>query len=87
MNHDSHDPRDIPILTEEAEAEKNASLASLDVKAVHAALVTETLNLADSLLHLKRLHYDLGGFAGPARSFSRLRITLAGRVSHSMGCA
>jgi Zn-dependent M32 family carboxypeptidase len=50
MNHDSHDPRDIPILTEEAE-KNDASLASLDVKAVHAALVTETLNLADSLLH------------------------------------
>ena|ERR1700674_3728890 len=50
MSNDSHDPRDIPILTEEAE--KNAaSLAPLDVKAVHAALVTETLNLADSLLH------------------------------------
>jgi len=50
MSHDSHDPRDIPILTEEAE-QKDANLASLDVKAVHAALVTETLNLADSLLH------------------------------------
>src|SRR5882724_11639750 len=52
MNHESHDRRDIPILTEEAEKhDANNHLASLDVKAVHAALVTETLNLADSLLH------------------------------------
>ncbi len=50
VTQDSHDPRDIPILTEEAE--KNAANpAPLDVEAVHAALVTETLNLADSLLH------------------------------------
>src|SRR5258708_6739069 len=71
MNHDSHDPRDIPILTEEAE--KNASLASLDVKAVHAALVTETLNLADSLLHRAAKDIEAALFE---RVFDQLRAQL-----------
>ena len=45
-----HDPRDIPILTESVE--KDMSVPALyDTKSVHAAVVTETLNLADSLLH------------------------------------
>jgi len=73
MNHDSHDPRDIPILTEEAEAEKNAGLASLDVKAVHAALVTETLNLADSLLHRAARDIEAALFE---RVFDQLRAQL-----------
>src|SRR5882762_137357 len=71
MNHDSHDPRDIPILTEEAE--KNASLASIDVKAVHAALVTETLNLADSLLHRAAKDIEAALFE---RVFEQLRAQL-----------
>ena len=50
MNNDSHDPRDIPILTESVE--KDMSVPALyDTKSVHAAVVTETLNLAESLLH------------------------------------
>src|SRR6266481_9888950 len=74
MNHDSHDPRDIPILTEEAEKhDANNHLASLDVKAVHAALVTETLNLADSLLH--RAAKDIEG-ALFERVFDQLRAQL-----------
>jgi Zn-dependent M32 family carboxypeptidase len=71
MSQDSHDPRDIPILTEEAE--KNASLASLDVKAVHAALVTETLNLADSLLHRAAKDIEAALFE---RVFDQLRAQL-----------
>jgi len=71
MSQDSHDPRDIPILTEEAE--KSASLASLDVKAVHAALVTETLNLADSLLHRAAKDIDAALFE---RVFDQLRAQL-----------
>src|SRR5882757_10983195 len=71
MNHHSHDPRDIPILTEEAE--KNASLASIDVKAVHAALVTETLNLADSLLHRAAKDIEAALFE---RVFDQLRAQL-----------
>jgi Zn-dependent M32 family carboxypeptidase len=71
MGQDSHDPRDIPILTEEAG--KNASLASLDVKAVHAALVTETLNLADSLLHRAAKDIEAALFE---RVFDQLRAQL-----------
>jgi Zn-dependent M32 family carboxypeptidase len=71
MNQDSHDPRDIPILTEEADA--NNHLASLDVKAVHAALVTETLNLADSLLHRAAKDIEAALFE---RVFDQLRAQL-----------
>jgi Zn-dependent M32 family carboxypeptidase len=72
MSHDSHDPRDIPILTEEVE-QKDANLASLDVKAVHAALVTETLNLADSLLHRAAKDIEAALFE---RVFDQLRAQL-----------
>ena len=72
MSHDSHDPRDIPILTEEAE-KNDAKLASLDVKAVHAALVTETLNLADSLLHRAAKDIEAALFE---RVFDQLRAQL-----------
>jgi Zn-dependent M32 family carboxypeptidase len=50
MNNESHDPRDIPILTESVEKDVSGT-ALYDTKTVHAAVVTETLNLADSLLH------------------------------------
>jgi len=50
MNHDSHDPRDIPILTDAVEQEGRA-YAFVDAKEVHAAVVSETMKLADSLLH------------------------------------
>jgi len=74
MNHDSHDPRDIPILTEEAEKhDANSHLASLDVKAVHAALVTETLNLADCLLHRAAKDIEAALFE---RVFDQLRAQL-----------
>jgi len=45
-----HDPRDIPILTDAVKEAAPASL-SVEAKAVHAAILTETLELADSLLH------------------------------------
>jgi Zn-dependent M32 family carboxypeptidase len=44
------DPRDIPILNVAAPESVESSL-TFDAKAVHAAILTETLNLADSLLH------------------------------------
>jgi hypothetical protein len=50
MNNDSHDPRDIPILTDAVEKDGQAYVL-LDTKSVHASLVTETLKIADSLLH------------------------------------
>ena len=50
MNIEPHDPRDIPILTDAVDSDGRAC-AFYDAKAVHAAVVMETLNLADSLLH------------------------------------
>ena len=50
MNIETHDPRDIPILTDAVDADGHA-YALLDTKSVHAGVVTETLKLADSLLH------------------------------------
>lgn len=50
MNTESHDPRDIPILTDAVEKDTR-NYAFFDAKAVHAAVVTETLKLADSLLN------------------------------------
>ena len=44
------DPRDIPVLTDAVKESVDASLC-FDAKAVHAAILTETLELADSLLH------------------------------------
>ncbi len=50
MDPASHDPRDIPVLTDAVEKNGRISLP-FDIKAIHAAIVTETLELADSLLH------------------------------------
>jgi Zn-dependent M32 family carboxypeptidase len=67
-----HDPRDIPILTEAVHENVAASL-SVDVKAVHAALLTETLELADSLLHQAVKEIEATLFE---RVFDRLRADL-----------
>ncbi len=50
MTSEALDPRDIPILTEAVDAEGHA-YSFFEAKAVHAAVVSETLKLADSLLH------------------------------------
>jgi hypothetical protein len=50
MQSGPHDPRDIPILTDAVKENAPASLPR-EAKAVHAAILTETLELADSLLH------------------------------------
>ena len=44
------DPREIPILTDAVD-EGDRAFGFFDSKAVHAAVVTDTLKLADSLLH------------------------------------
>ena len=67
-----HDPRDIPILTEAVHENVPASL-SVDVKAVHAALLTETLELAGSLLHQAVKDIEATLFE---RVFDRLRAQL-----------
>jgi Zn-dependent M32 family carboxypeptidase len=50
MNPESHDPRDIPVLTEAIDQAKTLAF-SINAKDVAAAIMTETLKLADSLLH------------------------------------
>jgi Zn-dependent M32 family carboxypeptidase len=72
MNTDSHDPRDIPILTDAIEKD-DRSYTFFDAKAVHAAVVTETLNLADSLLHQAAKDIEATLFE---RVFDRLRAQL-----------
>jgi Zn-dependent M32 family carboxypeptidase len=67
-----HDPRDIPILTDAVHENVTASLP-VDVKAVHAALLTETLELADSLLHQAVKDIEATLFE---RVFDRLRADL-----------
>ena len=50
MNNESHDPRDIPILTDAVEQEDRA-FTLVDRKALQSTMLLETLKLADSLLN------------------------------------
>jgi Zn-dependent M32 family carboxypeptidase len=67
-----HDPRDIPILTEAMKGSAEVSLP-VDIKAVHAAILSETLELADSLLHQAAKDIEATLFE---RVFDRLRAQL-----------
>ena len=67
-----HDPRDIPILTETIKENADSPLP-FDVKAVHAAILSETLELADSLLHQAAKDIEATLFE---RVFDRLRAQL-----------
>ncbi len=69
---DTADPRDIPVLTEAVEKVERAE-GSFDTKAVHAAVVSETLNLADSLLHQAAKDIEAALFE---RVFDQLRAQL-----------
>jgi Zn-dependent M32 family carboxypeptidase len=80
MTDDPHDPRDIPILTDAVE--KSAQpYAVVDAKAVHAAIVTETLNLADSLLHQATKDIEATLFE---RVLDRLRAQLPELVDRAL---
>ena len=72
MQQGTHDPRDIPILTEAVKEAEPAS-SSFDAKATHAAILTETLKLADSLLHQAAKDIEATLFE---RVFDRLRAQL-----------
>ena len=72
MQPEPPDPRDIPILTD-AVAESVDTSLSLEAKAVHAAILTETLQLADSLLHQAAKDIEATLFE---RVFDRLRAQL-----------
>jgi len=50
MPPESHDPRDIPILTD-AVPEELSQAAPVNIKDATSAIVSETLKLGDSLLH------------------------------------
>jgi len=85
MTTETHDPRDIPILTN-AVAADGRTYGFFDAKAVHAAVVTETLNLADSLLHQATKDIEATLFE---RVFDQLRAQLpeldpASRMDHSL---
>jgi Zn-dependent M32 family carboxypeptidase len=71
MESGPHDPRDIPVLTDAVH--DSAPTASFDAKAVHAAILTETLELADSLLHQAVKDIEATLFE---RVFDRLRAQL-----------
>jgi hypothetical protein len=72
MNTESHDPRDIPILTDAVE-DDGRTYTLFDSKTVHAAIVSETLNLADSLLHQAAKDIEAALFE---RVFDQLRAQL-----------
>jgi hypothetical protein len=67
-----HDPRDIPILTDAVRVVAR-EVSAFDVKSVHAAILTETLELADSLLHQAVKDIEATLFE---RVFDRLRARL-----------
>lgn len=73
---ESHDPRDIPILTDPIMSEEfergRASFAN-DAKVLQAAVISETLKLADSLLHQAAKDIEATLFE---RVFDRLRAEL-----------
>lgn len=71
MESGPHDPRDIPVLTDAVHEREPAP--SFDAKAVHAAILTETLELADSLLHQAVKDIEATLFE---RVFDRLRAQL-----------
>jgi len=76
----THDPRDIPILTEPAEKLPDAA-ASLDLNAAHAAILTETLKLADTLLRQAARDIEATLFE---RVFDRLRTALPELVDRAL---
>jgi Zn-dependent M32 family carboxypeptidase len=75
-----HDPRDIPILTESPAAETEPE-QSFDFNAAHAAILTETLKLADSLLRQAARDIEATLFE---RVFDRLRNALPELVDRAL---
>ncbi|MGA2776162.1 MAG: hypothetical protein ABSF94_01285 [Steroidobacteraceae bacterium] len=78
MNSESHDPRDIPVLTEAIDHD-NILAFSLDPKLVAAAITTGALELADSLLHQAARDIEA---ALLARVSERLRAQLPELIDH-----
>ena len=80
-----HDPRNIPILTESSRAGgktlENAAAPAFDFNAAHAAILTETLKLADSLLRQAARDIEATLFE---RVFDRLRTALPELVDRAL---
>jgi Zn-dependent M32 family carboxypeptidase len=72
MTSEPHDPRDIPILTT-AVQQSVVVMPVFDTKSLHATILTETLELADSLLHQAAQDIEAILFE---RVFDRLRAQL-----------
>jgi Zn-dependent M32 family carboxypeptidase len=82
MQPETPDPRDIPILTETVkEGAPGPACDSFDAKSAHAAIVTETLKLADSLLHQAAKDIEATLFE---RVFDRLRAQLPELVDRAL---
>ena len=77
MPSQTHDPRDIPILTET----DGAAPQPFDFNAAHAAILTETLKLADSLLRQASRDIEATLFE---RVFDRLRAALPELVDRAL---
>jgi Zn-dependent M32 family carboxypeptidase len=74
------DPRDIPILTDSAGV-SHESAGSVDFNAAHAAILSETLKLADSLLRQAARDIEATLFE---RVFDRLRTALPELVDRAL---
>jgi Zn-dependent M32 family carboxypeptidase len=80
MSSESHDPREIPILTETIKAGAEDA-APCDIDAAHAAILAEALKLADSLLRQAARDIDTKRFDN---LFERLRTELPALVDRVM---
>jgi Zn-dependent M32 family carboxypeptidase len=76
----THDPRNIPILTE-PQSEGAEPQQPFDFNAVHAAILAETLKLADSLLRQASRDIEAILFE---RVFDRLRTALPELVDRAL---
>ena len=81
MSSESHDPREIPILTETIEAGSEAPAVPFDCEATHAAILAETLQLADSLLRRAAREIDQSRFES---LFESLRAQLPALLERLM---
>jgi len=77
MPSDSHDPRDIPVLTEEIDGEDSLTV-SVNTRDTASAIISEAIKLADSLLHQAARDIEATLFE---RVLDRLRAELPELVS------
>lgn len=80
MTSQSNDPRHIPILTP-SQAPDDLEPAPFDFNAAHAAILTETLKLADSLLRQASRDIEATLFE---RVYDRLRTALPELVDQAL---